>query len=332
MRILVTGGAGYIGSHATRLFLERGHDVCVLDNLSAGHRSAVPDGRLVVGDLANTALLEEVLAGRRIEAVVHFAAFALVGESVLQPARYYHNNLVCTLGLMDVMRRLGVDRFVFSSTCATYGVPGKVPIAEDEPQKPINPYGRTKLAVEMALCDHAAAYGWKVAILRYFNAAGASTDGRLGEDHDPETHLIPLVIQAALRRRSHIDILGTDYPTTDGTCIRDYIHVEDLAEAHLRALEVVVPSRPVICNLGTGQGRSVRQVIRAVEEVSGTEIPVRESPRRPGDPPILVAAAARAKELLGWQPRLSDLASIVRTAWEWHRAHPDGYQDRAEAP
>jgi UDP-glucose-4-epimerase GalE len=327
MRILVTGGAGYIGSHAARLFLSRGHDVCVLDNLSAGHRAAVPADRLVVGDLSSTALLDEVLRSRRIEAVVHFAALALVGESVREPAKYYQTNLACTLGLMEAMRRHGVERFVLSSTCATYGVPARVPISEDEAQKPINPYGRSKLAVEMALGDYATAYGWRVALLRYFNAAGASSDRALGEDHDPESHLIPIVIQAALGQRPHVEVYGTDYPTPDGTCIRDYIHVEDLAEAHLMALEAAVPARPLACNLGTGQGHSVREVIRAVEEVTGSTVAVREGPRRPGDPPVLVAEASRARALLGWQPRRSDLRTIVRTAWEWHRSHPSGYPD-----
>src|SRR5262245_60420202 len=252
MHILVTGGAGYIGSHAVRLFLARGHDVWVYDNLSVGHRAAVPAERLIQGDLADVARLDHAVLERRIDACVHFAAFTYVGESVKEPGKYYQNNLVNTLNLMEVLRRNKVGRFVFSSTAATYGVPQRVPIGEDEPQKPINPYGASKLAVEQALHDYAAAYGWGYAALRYFNAAGASPDGAIGEDHDPETHLIPLVLQTALGRRAHIEVFGTDYPTPDGTCIRDYIHVDDLAEAHLLALEKLEPGKELRYNVGTG--------------------------------------------------------------------------------
>ncbi len=327
MRILVTGGAGYIGSHAVMFFLSRGHDVWVYDNLSMGHRAAVPAERLLVGDLAEAARLDNAFVMHRIEAVVHFAAFAFVGESVKEPAKYYQNNLVNTLQLLDACRRHKVTRFVFSSTCATYGVPLKVPITEDEKQQPINPYGNTKLAVEWALADFAAAYQWGYAALRYFNASGASPDGTIGEDHDPETHLIPLVIQAALGLRPAIEIFGTDYPTPDGTCIRDYIHVDDLAEAHLLALEALQPGKELKYNLGTGHGYSVREVIRVVEEVSGRKVPVKESPRRPGDPPVLVAASEKAQRELGWKPRYADLRPIIETAWNWHRTHPKGYDD-----
>src|SRR5262249_38132292 len=253
-----------------------------------------------------------------------FAAFSLVGESVKDPAKYYQNNLADTLRLLEVLRKARVGRFVLSGTCATYGVPQKVPITEDEPQKPINPYGRSKLAVEFALADYAAAYGWAVSALRYFNAAGASPDGRIGEDHDPESHLIPIVLQAALGQRPAVEVLGTDYSTPDGTCIRDYIHVDDLAEAHLLALEKAQPGRMLACNLGTGQGNSVREVIRAAEQVIGKRIPVKEAPRRPGDPPVLVAAAGKAERELGWRPRYTALRSIVETAWNWHRGHPRG--------
>ena len=327
MRILVTGGAGYIGSHAVRLFLSRGHDVWVYDNLSMGHRAAVPAERLIVGDLAETPRLDQALVAHRIEAVVHFAAFAYVGESVTQPAKYYQNNLVNTLNLLDAMRRLRIDRFVFSSTCATYGVPDKVPITEDEKQKPINPYGNTKLAVELALADYAAAYNWGFAALRYFNAAGASPAGDIGEDHEPETHLIPLVLQAIMGQRPAITVFGSNYPTPDGTCIRDYIHVDDLAEAHLLALEHLTPGKHLRYNLGTGRGYSVREVIHLAEEVTGQRVPVQEGPRRAGDPPALVASAEKIQHELGWRPRYTDLRSILETAWNWHRLHPKGYDD-----
>jgi UDP-glucose 4-epimerase len=328
MRILVIGGAGYIGSHAVRLFGSRGHDVWVYDNLSAGHRASVPAERLVVGDLKETDRLDQVLVERRIEAVVHFAACCYVGESVTQPAKYYQNNVVNTLNLLECLRRHGVGRFVFSSTAATYGMPDAMPITEEMPQLPINPYGRTKLAIEWALGDYAHAYGWGFAALRYFNASGASADAALGEDHSPETHLIPLVIQAAVGQRPHVEVFGTDYPTPDGTCIRDYIHVEDLAEAHLLALERLQPGQQLRYNLGIGRGYSVREVIKAVEEVTGRSVPVKEGPRRPGDPAILVASSEKIRRELGWTPRYDNLFTIVETAWKWHQAHPKGYKDR----
>ncbi len=328
MRILVTGGAGYIGSHAVRLFLARGHDLWVYDNLVFGHRAAVPAERLIVADLAEGQRLDHVLVERRIEAVVHFAAFAFVGESVREPAKYYQNNLVNALNLLEAARRHRVGRFVFSSTCATYGVPEKVPITEDTPQRPINPYGQTKLAFEHALADYAAAYRLGYAALRYFNAAGASPDGTIGEDHEPETHLIPLALQAIQGVRPPLTVFGTDYPTPDGTCIRDYVHVDDLAEAHLLALEKIEAGKGLCLNLGTGRGHSVREVVRACEEVTGKAVPLREGPRRPGDPPALVAAADRANQVLGWRPRYTELRPIVETAWHWHRTHPKGYGDR----
>ena len=327
MRILVTGGAGYIGSHAVKLFRSRGHDVWIYDNLSFGHRAAVPAERLVVGDLSQADRLDQVMVERRVEAVVHFAAYAYVGESVKDPAKYYQNNLVNTLTLFEVMRRLRVGRVVFSSTCATYGVPESVPITEEEKQKPINPYGNTKLAVERALADYVAAYGWGYAALRYFNASGAAPDGSIGEDHDPETHLIPLVLQAILGQRPTVEVFGTDYPTPDGTCIRDYIHVDDLAEAHLLALQALAPGQQLRYNLGTGRGYSVREVIRVAEEVTGKKCPVKEGPRRPGDPPALVAAADKVRRELGWSPRYAELKPIIETAWNWHRRHPRGYDD-----
>ena len=328
MRILVTGGAGYIGSHAVRLFLARGHDVVVFDNLCFGHRAAVPAQRLLVGDLGDSHRLDQVLLEYRIEAVVHFAAFAFVGESVREPGKYYQNNLINTLNLMECLRRHGVDRFVFSSTCATYGTPETIPITESEPQRPINPYGRTKLAVEGALGDYARAHGWGYAALRYFNASGASPDGTIGEDHNPETHLIPLVIQAAMGQRPWIEIFGTDYATADGTCIRDYIHVDDLALAHLLALERLETGKELHYNLGTGRGYSVREVIRTVEEATGKKVPVKEGPRRPGDPAVLVASSEKIQRELGWRPHYTELRPIVDTAWNWHKNHPKGYKDR----
>lgn len=328
MRILVTGGAGYIGSHAVRLFLERGHDVTVYDSLVFGHRAAVPAERLVVADLADAHRLDQAFVERRFDGVVHFAAFAYVGESVTHPAKYYQNNVVNTLALLECVRKHQVPRFVFSSTCATYGVPETMPITEETPQRPINPYGQGKLIVEKALADYAHAYKMGFAALRYFNAAGASPEGTLGEDHTPETHLIPLAIDAALGRIRHLGIFGTDYPTPDGTCIRDYIHVNDLAEAHLLALEKLQPGQGLHYNLGTGVGNSVREVCQAVEAVGGKKVPVVESPRRAGDPPVLVAAAAKVLKELGWQPKYRDLRAIVETAWKWRVAHPKGYNDR----
>ena len=327
MRVLVTGGAGYIGSHTVRLLQASGHEVWVYDNLSLGHRASVPADRLIVADLLEPVRLDHALVSRRIEAVVHFAANSLVGQSATDPALYYRNNVVGTLNLLDQLRRHDIRRIVFSSTAATYGIPERVPIAEDAPQRPINPYGNTKLAIERAMIDYAAAYGLGVGILRYFNAAGASPAGDIGEDHDPESHLIPLAIAAALGRRPALQVFGDDYPTPDGTCIRDYIHVDDLASAHLLALEKLTPGKVVTCNLGTGRGHSVREVIRAVEAVSGRKVPVTMGPRRDGDPPSLVASAARAAEVLGWSPQYRNLEAIVKTAWDWHLPHPRGYDD-----
>jgi UDP-glucose 4-epimerase len=325
MHILITGGAGYIGSHAVKLFLARGHDVWVYDNLSMGHRQAVPAERLLVGDLNEVQRLDHILLERRIEAIVHFAAWSFVGESVREPAKYYQNNLVNTLNLMECARKHRISRFVFSSTAATFGVPERMPITEDTPQQPINPYGASKLAIERALSDYAKAYGWGYAALRYFNAAGAAADGSIGEDHNPETHLIPLVIWAAMGKRPDIEVFGTDYPTPDGTCVRDYIHVDDLAEAHLLALEKLGPGAELRYNLGIGRGYSVREVVDTVEQVTGKTVTVKEGPRRPGDPPVLVASSEKIQRELGWRPRHTELRSIVETAWNWQRTHPRGY-------
>jgi UDP-glucose 4-epimerase len=325
MRILVTGGAGYIGSHTVKLLLARGHDVRVLDNLVFGHRAAVPADRLTVADLADAPAVDHLLLTHRIEAVVHFAAFAFVGESVKQPAKYWQNNVVNTLALLDLCRRHGVKRFVFSSTCATYGVPATVPITEDTPQQPINPYGHTKLAVERALADYAAAYGLGYAALRYFNAAGAAADGTIGEDHHPETHLIPLVLQAALGQRPHIEVFGTDYPTPDGTCIRDYIHVDDLADAHVRSLDYLADGGATVSlNVGTGVGTSVLEVINAIERIAERSVPHDIVSRRPGDPVATYADPTLIGTTLAWKATRT-LDDIVRTAWAWHSTHPTGY-------
>jgi UDP-glucose 4-epimerase len=326
MRILVTGGAGYVGSITVRRLLQAGHEVMVYDNLSRGHAEAVPPETLVVGELEDEEHLVSLLGERQIDAVMHFAALALVGESVQHPERYYRNNVVGSFHLLEAMRRTGVDRLVFSSTTATYGTPETMPIPETTPQNPINPYGFSKLAVERMLADYAAAHGLAYAALRYFNAAGAAADGTLGEDHTPESHLIPLVLQVALGQRPEIQILGNDYPTPDGTCIRDYVHVEDLADAHLAALDRLQPGKGIQVNLGTGRGYSVQEVLDACRKVTGHPIPARIAPRRPGDPPILIADSRKAAEVLGWKPRYQTIESIVETAWRWHRNHPHGYR------
>jgi UDP-glucose 4-epimerase len=325
MRILVTGGAGYVGSHCLRRLLAAGHEAVVYDNVSRGHRAAVPAGLLIEGDLADEAKLTSLLRERKIEAVMHFAALALVGESVERPELYYRNNVLGSFHLLEAMRQAGVTRIVFSSTTATYGTPEKMPIAETTPQQPINPYGFSKLVVERMLDDYSAAHGFGFAALRYFNAAGAAPDGSIGEDHTPESHLIPIVLQVALGQRPSIGIFGEDYPTPDGTCVRDYVHVEDLASAHLAALERLSAGKAIKVNLGTGRGYSVREVIEACRRITGHPIPAVTSPRRAGDPPELVADARLAKQLLGWMPKYTTIESIVETAWRWHKAHPRGY-------
>ena len=322
--VLVTGGAGYVGSHACKALAAAGNVPVTLDNLVYGHRSAVRWGPFVEGDAGDEALVRRVLREHSISAVMHFAGFAYVGESVSEPARYFSNNFSATVRLLEAMRAEGVSRFVFSSTCATYGVPGAMPIAEDHPQHPVNPYGESKLFVERLLEWMSTAHGIRYAALRYFNAAGADAGGDIGEDHDPETHLIPLAIDAALGRRGPVSIFGTDYPTPDGTAIRDYVHVTDLAEAHVAALTGLdATGNNLRLNLGAGRGHSVREVIRAIEEIGGRVVPAIEAPRRAGDPPELVAASGKAREQLDWIPRHSDLENIIRTAWAWHSGAAD---------
>jgi UDP-glucose-4-epimerase GalE len=325
-RVLVTGGAGYIGSVVVDQLLARGHRVVVLDDLSTGHREALADGaEFVPGGIGDRGVVESLLAREPIDAIVHLAAFALVAESVANPEKYRTNNVAAARVLLAAAVGAGVRRFVFSSSCTVYGYPATVPIDEDAPKAPVSPYGETKLEFERLLEAHAARDGLGVVTLRYFNAAGATE--RRGEDHDPESHLIPNVLAVALGTRAAVDVFGTDYPTPDGTAVRDYIHVDDLADAHVRALDVPVDGgRALALNLGTGSGHSVRQVVAAARRVTGHPIPAADRPRRPGDPPELVAAAQRAATVLGWRPRRSSLEEILASAWRWHRAHPRGYR------
>ena len=327
MRVLVCGGAGYIGSNMTAWLAAEGYEPVVFDNLSKGHISAIPQTEFVRGDLADYELLVATLGDYEIEAVMHFAAFIEVGESVAEPLRYYRNNFSCTQNLLSAMETAGVEKFVFSSTAAVYGNPRVVPIPEYSPTEPINPYGQTKLAVEKMCRDQSEAGKLSYAALRYFNACGAGNDATLGEDHRPESHLIPLTIQAAMGKRDDIKIYGTDYETRDGTCIRDYIHIDDLCRAHLLALDKLDDSREIICNLGNETGHSVREVIETVRKVSGNDFKVVETDRRPGDPPTLTADAARARSELGWKIEKPELEEMVSTAWQWHTSHPDSYPD-----
>jgi UDP-glucose 4-epimerase len=321
--VLVTGGAGYIGSHAVLALHQAGYRVIVLDNLVYGHRDLIEKALKVdfmEGDIGDRLLLNNLFQQYSIDAVMHFAAYAYVGESVNNPAKYYRNNVVGTLTLLEAMVAAGVNKIVFSSTCATYGVPKTVPISEDHPQAPINPYGTSKLMVEQILQDFDVAYGLKSVRFRYFNAAGADPEGRLGEDHNPETHLIPLVLQTALGLRESISVFGTDYSTPDGTCIRDYIHVSDLADAHVLGINHLLQGgSSEVFNLGNGNGFSVKQVIEAARTVTGQPIPVIEGDRRPGDPSALVGSAVKAREVLGWAPQYSDIEDMIRHAWAWHQ-------------
>jgi UDP-glucose 4-epimerase len=326
--VLVTGGAGYIGSHAAKALTAAGRAVVLYDNLSEGHRQAALGADLVVGDTRDVGLLRSVIASRGVTAVMHFAAWAAVGESVRDPAGYYGNNVEGSLAVLGAMAAEGVSQFIFSSTCAIFGEPTEVPLSEDLPKNPINAYGETKLAVERALPHFERAYGIRSVCLRYFNAAGADPDGQLGEDHHPERHLIPLALEAAAGRRS-LQVFGADYPTPDGTCLRDYIHVTDLAQAHLLALDALEAGRPSAAyNLGNGRAHSVREVLRAVAGVTGREVPHTIAPRRPGDPAVLFASNRRIQSELGWRPRFAGLDAIIDTAWRWFQAHPHKYQDR----
>ena len=325
MKVAVFGGAGYIGSHTIMELLKKNHEVIAVDNLSSGHAEAIKEAPLYTADLSNINAITELLCEFKADAVMHFAASINVGESVNDPAKYYYNNVVNTLRLLSALRECGIYRLVFSGSCAIYGIPEKMPINENFPLQPISPYGRTKAMMESILADYARAYGLKYASLRYFNASGAMPDGSLGEDHSPETHLIPLVIQAAMGQRECITVFGDDYPTPDGTCVRDFVHVLDLASAHVKALEMLDKTDPLIYNLGTGRGHSVMEVIESVEKVSGRKVPVENGRRRPGDPPTLVNDPKKVMEELQWEPRLSGLNRIVETAWHWHSTHPDGF-------
>ena len=323
--ILVAGGAGYIGSHMVALLLERGYEVVVADNLSTGHWQAAKGAKLRVGDLRDSAFLDRLFTEFKIDGVINFAAFSLVGESVKDPLKYYDNNLGGSISMLKAMDRHGIDKIVFSSTAAVYGEPEKQPIEETDRTEPTNPYGETKLAIEKMLKWSANAYGIRYVALRYFNAAGSNTEVGIGEDHSPESHLIPLVLKTALGQRSHIGIFGDDYPTPDGTCVRDYIHVRDLAEAHLLALEYLDKGgKSDAFNLGSGDGYSVKEIIDTARKITGREIPAIVEPRRAGDPSVLIASNKKAAQVLGWKPERG-LETIIADAWNWHSSHPDGY-------
>jgi len=330
MRILITGGAGYVGSAALRHVVENGHQAIAYDNLAEGHPSAVGDAQLVVGDIADTAKLTATLQEFRADAVMHFAAATYVGESVTNPEYHYRNNIGGSLSLLNAMRTAGVKRMLFSSTCATYGMTDSAVMSETTPQAPFSPYARTKLAVEWMIRDFAHAYGLGFTLLRYFNASGGSPDGRFGEYHHPETHLIPLVLDVPLGRRPLIKVYGNDYPTPDGTCIRDYVHIDDLASAHLLAIEQTQVDSAEVFNIGTGDGQSVLQIIQACEKVTGKTIPYEVTERRPGDPPRLVADPTKLKTRLGWKPKYTSIEDTIRTAWAFHQKNPDGYLPRKE--
>lgn len=330
MAVLVSGGAGYIGSHTVLRLVERGEDVVVVDNLSKGHQRALKGGKLYVGNLQDQIFMRKVFKENNIDAVIHFAAYSLVGESVEMPLKYYENNVGATIGLLTIMKEFDVKNIVFSSTAAVYGEPQNIPILETDPTNPTNPYGACKLAVEDMLKWAKESNDIQYISLRYFNAAGAHESGEIGEDHDPETHLIPIVLKTALGQREKISIFGNDYPTKDGTCVRDYIHVMDLADAHVCALERLrTAGKSGIYNLGNGKGFSVREVIDAAKQVTGSAIEVETVPRRKGDPAILVASAEKAKKELGWQPQYDQLEKIIEDAWRWHTEKPRGFEDES---
>ncbi|HBR29813.1 MAG TPA: UDP-glucose 4-epimerase GalE [Firmicutes bacterium] len=326
MKVLVTGGAGYIGSQVALDLAREGHDPVILDNLGKGHREAVIKGTFIQGEISDFDLVTEVIAREKVEAVIHLAAHSLVGESVQDPAKYFRNNIGNGQALLDALVAGGVKYLVFSSTAAVYGEPEQVPIPEDHPKNPTNPYGFSKLTFEGILQFYEQAYGLRFMSLRYFNAAGADPEAEIGEDHHPESHLIPIVLQTALGARDHLELYGTDYPTPDGTCVRDYIHVADLSQAHLLALKALAAGgNSAIYNLGNGQGYSNKEVIETARRVTGKEIRVLDGPRRPGDPAVLVASSAKIKAELGWNPKYPDLEQIIATAWRWHQSHPQGY-------
>ncbi len=329
MKLLVTGGAGYVGSACLRRLLAEGHDAVAYDNLAEGYEASVPKGRLIKGDIADTQALMQAMRDHGSEAVMHFAAATYVGESVTNPDHHYSNNIAGTLSLLRAMREVGIQRMLFSSTCATYGDNPKPPMNELAEQIPCSPYARTKLAVEWMIRDFAHAYGLGFTILRYFNASGADRDGEFGENHDPETHLIPLLLQVALGQRDKLMLYGDDYPTPDGTCIRDYVHTDDLASAHSLAIMATTPTTAEVYNIGTGNGQSVKEVHRACEEVTGIKIPMQVTARRPGDAPALVADPTKLKTKLGWNPEFYDIKRVVETAWAWHKKYPKGYADKA---
>ncbi len=329
MNVLVAGGAGYIGSHTTKLLKSAGHHPVIYDNAARGHKivAGILGVPAVWADLNDSLTLIKTLRDHKIDVVMHFAAFAYVGESVEQPLLYYQNNVATTISVLRAMEAAGVHKFVFSSTCAVYGDPEAIPITEDQRKLPVSPYGRSKLMVEQVLSDYAASdKQFSFAALRYFNASGCAMDGAIGEDHDPETHLIPVILQTIMGQRPALQLFGTDYPTADGTNVRDYIHVDDLADAHIKATEKLAPGKTIFCNLGTGNGFSNRQIIAAAEKITGKKVPVIEKPRRPGDAIALYANPARAKELLGWEAKYKDPETIIQSAWNWFSKHPNGYR------
>ncbi len=326
MKILITGGAGYVGSACLRHIVKHGHEVIAYDNLVEGHSTAVAGQPLIVGDIADTPKLTQIMGDEKVDAVMHFAAATNVGESVLDPEYHYRNNIGGTLGLLNAMRAAGVKRMLFSSTSSLYGLSEKVPMDENTPQNPINPYAHSKLAVEWMIKDFSHAYGLGYTLLRYFNASGADPSGDFGEYHDPETHLIPRVLEVALGKRDKVMVYGTDYPTSDGTCLRDYVHIEDLGAAHRLAIEATTPETKELYNIGIGRGYTVREVIEACERVVGKPIAQEDAPRRAGDPTALLCDPTKLMTQLGWKPAYTSIEEIVETAWAWHRKHPDGYE------